>query len=185
MHCAASATSTKDARCVSEHRQEAHLDRFSGLLKSLRRIGGTVSSDLKFASSGGGTAVFALRDISANEVLFSIPTSALLWRGPNLGQEAFQAGHLSAAENLVLDLAALKKGARRLPKASPIQRYAEFLQQEPPPNSTVLWSTEALAWLQGTEAEELTAHFLRRISQMHGAAPMLLEHEDVKARCSR
>ena len=132
-------------------------------------------------STAGGTAVHSLEDIAAGEDVFRIPTSSLLWRGASLGAPAFQADQLSAGEHLVLALAAIKKGVLRPHESSPIRQYGVLLREEPPPNATVLWKPELLAFLRGTEAAELTEHFLRRISHIHAAAPLLLEYEDIQA----
>ncbi|CAE7214410.1 RABE1A [Symbiodinium necroappetens] len=177
---AASPGTSKSALCATDHAKKSTPAPIRGLLASLRSIGSTVRSDLAFTRrSGGGTAVHASADIYPGEVLFRIPQSALLWRGAHLGIAVVQAGHLTDAERLVLALAAIKKRLQTPPP--PIEAYGAFLREEPLPNATILWRTEVLAWLKGTEAAELTEHFLRRIAQIHAAAPLLLEHDDIKA----
>ena len=171
---AASPGTNKSESCSTDHHKDSVSAPVRGLLASLRSIGSTVRSDLAFTRRpGGGTAVHASRDISPGEVLFRIPHSALLWRSAHVGTAVAQAGHLTGAERLVLALAAIKKGLQTPPP--PIEAYGAFLQEEPLPNATILWRTEVLAWLKGTEAAELTEHFLRRIALIHAAAPLLLE----------
>eukprot|EP00439_Symbiodinium_sp_Y106_P083670 s125_g23.t5 len=171
---AASPGTNKSESCSTDHHKDSVSAPVRGLLASLRSIGSTVRSDLAFTRRpGGGTAVHASRDISPGEVLFRIPHSALLWRSAHVGTAVAQAGHLTGAERLVLALAAIKKGLQTPPP--PIEAYGTFLQEEPLPNATILWRTEVLAWLKGTEAAELTEHFLRRIALIHAAAPLLLE----------
>ena len=184
IHWLASASQgAREASCSADCDKETTQTPVRRLLSSLRRIGGSVRSDLTFTRSpGNATAVHASRDIASGEILFRIPRAALLWPGAKIVKQlaaefqAFQLrGHLTEAECLVLSVAAIKKGIQKPPESSPIRAYVDFLKNEPLPNATVLWRTEVLAWLSGTEAGELTQHFLRRIAQIHAVAPLLLE----------
>lgn len=85
-------------------------------------------------------------------------------------------------DKLILYLALLMKDflSEDSFKSTPLVAYAGQLLLEGS-NATILWPQIALsASLVGTEAQEVTEHFLRRVSMIHAAAPLEVDYQDVK-----
>ncbi|CAE8629745.1 unnamed protein product [Polarella glacialis] len=190
--CKASASSGPSSTCL-ESRRSTHPQRtFRELRRLLAGAGGLLRRDLLELREGAGGQLgfFARTQISAGEVLLEVPLHAALWRGSvdlgALGIHLAPGAQLSEAERLILGLAVLRRAASssQLELGESVQAhlaYAHLLVQEPVPNSTALWGIDELRWLQGTDAGELTSHFLSRIAQVHAAAPEAAELIEVKA----
>lgn len=143
----------------------------------LRKHGAVLGPDVVISTAADRTTCVASKSIDKGDLLFEIPLTVALRRSAPI--------HFSGldrlADRLVLSLAILMKEFDEPKHAdSPLAAYAGQLVMEPLPNATVLWPHKALAWLAGTEAEQMTEHFLRRISQIHAAAPLLVDYHDVK-----
>eukprot|EP00438_Fugacium_kawagutii_P011755 Skav222929 [mRNA] locus=scaffold1489:383495:384299:+ [translate_table: standard] len=158
----------------SESQEKRHQRK---ILRGLLRKGGAVLGDVVI-SEDRSTCV-ASKSIQKGDLLFEIPLTVV--------RRSAQLPHfsgLSLADRLVLSLAILMKEFEEAKHAkhanSPLAAYAGYLAMEPLPNATVLWPHKELAWLIGTEAHQMTEHFLRRISQIHAAAPLVVDHHDVK-----
>ena len=154
------------------------------LRKLLRKNGAVLSSNVVLSSTEGRTRCLARTAIQPGDLLFEIPLSISLWRGtvtlPNLPRNS----RLSDMDKLVLYLALLMKDFlsedSKISKSTPLVAYAGQLLLEGS-NATILWPQTALsASLVGTEAQEVTEHFLRRVSMIHAAAPLEVEYQDVK-----
>ena len=155
------------------------------LRKLLRKNGAVLSSNAVLSSTEGRTRCLARTAIQPGDLLFEIPLSISLWRGtvtlPNLPRNS----RLSDIDKLVLYLALLIKDFLLnedsfKSKSTPLVAYAGQLLLEGAPNATILWPQEALSWLVGTEAQEVTEHLLRRVSMIHAAAPLEVDYQDVK-----
>ena len=148
------------------------------LRKLLRKNGAVLSSNVILSSTEGRTTCLARTAIQPGDLLFEIPLSISLWRGtvtlPNLPRNS----RLSDMDRLVLYLALLMKDFHEDSKST-LVAYAGQLALEGS-NATILWPQTALSWLVGTEAQEVTEHLLRRVSMIHAAAPLEVDHQDVK-----
>lgn len=146
----------------------------------LRKSGAVLGPDVAISRAEDRTTCVASKSIDKGDLLFEIPLNVAIRRSAQLPHFSGLGG-LSLADRLVLSLAILMKEFDEPKHAdSPLAAYAGHLAMEPLPNATVLWPHKELAQLAGTEAEQTTEHFLRRISQIHAAAPLLVDHRDVK-----
>lgn len=169
-----------------------HLGGFGRFPRRLLEARGATSAD--GGSEGGGLALFLREPVQPGQVLIEVPLSRVYWREtlslPSLGVDLSPESLLSEAERLILGLALLRRhaargsrggGSRHAAAMADFGAYGELLTLAPVPNSTVLWGADELAWLEGTDAGELTSHFLSRLAHVLSAAPLAVDLNELKA----